>query len=404
MRQLLTVILTVVLAAGVAGSAVSGTMAGFFDTEVSTDNEMHAGTRVLVLSGGPITVDHAVPSKWHSEEYVLMNVGTLNAVATVHVLNALSQEAGTVNGKVYWGDPIFDYLAAVGDEPVGPNVASSESELVSEEGGQVGQITVAGLGVDAGDDDSPAADMVMSKHIDVKMWFDKNDNGIFEEFADPELNELIVQDKLYNLVCHVIELGVIPGGQSAEGKGAGWKMWFEYTLGDGTLGSPVEVSLMVGQFWPMGRVRVWNDGDYIYVEYDTSDSGWAMATTHVNVDEGPPPKLAPGQFTSVHDSVPPPGTYDIHQIELLPEWKANGMVTVMAHAEGTDGETGWGGGQTRRFKLELHIQQIEDTLWPRDYDGDGDIDDDDAQKRWWPTNALQGDKCTFELMFDLNKP
>jgi len=160
----------------------------------------------------------------------------------------------------------------------------------------------------------------------------------------------------------------------------------------------------VSQFWPMGRVRVWDDGVYIYVEYETSESGWEMATTHVNVDLGPPPKLAPGQFTSVHDWVPPPGFYDIHPIELLDEWKANGEVTVMAHAEGTDGETGWGGGETRRFKLELHIQQIEDALWPRDYDGDGDKDDDDAQKRWWPTNALQGDRCTFELMFDLNKP
>jgi len=252
MRQLLTVILTVVLAAGVAGSAVSGTMAGFFDTEVSTDNEMHAGTRVLVLSGGPITVDHAMPSKWHSEEYVLMNVGTLDAVATVHVLNALSQEAGTVNGKVYYG-ATDSYEPG---SPVGPGVASSEPELVSEEGGQVGQIMVAELGVDAGDDAGPP-DMVMSKHIDVKMWFDKNDNGIFEEFTDPDLNELIVHDKLYNLVCQVIELGVIPGGQSDEnGKGAGWKMWFEYTLGDGTPGSPVEVSLTVSQFWPMGRVRV----------------------------------------------------------------------------------------------------------------------------------------------------
>jgi len=392
MRQLLTVIMAVVLVAGVAGSAVSGTMAGFFDTEVSTDNEMRAGTRILELSGDPITVEHAKPSNWYSEEYVLMNVGTLNAVATVHVLSALSQEAGTVNGKVYWGAPIFDYLAAVGDEPVGPNVASSEAELVAEEGGQVGQIMVTGLGMDSGDDSGPA-DMVMSKHIDVKMWFDKNDNGIFEEFADPELDELIVEDKLYNLVCNVIELGVIPGGQSDEnGKGAGWKMWFEYTLGDGTLGSPVEVSLTVGQFWPMGRVRVWDDGDYIYVAYDTSDSGWEMATTHVNVDLGPPPKLAPGQFTSVHDSVPPPGTYDIHQIELLPEWKVNGMVTVMAHAEGTDGETGWGGGQTRRFKLELHMQQIEAPGWP------------DPQTKWWPTDALQGDRCTFDMLFDLDKP
>jgi hypothetical protein len=36
-----------------------------------------------------------------------------------------------------------------------------------------------------------------------------------------------------------------------------------------------------------------------------------------------------------------------------------------------------------------------------DYDGDGDIDDDDAQKAGWPTNALQGDKATWAMLFEL---
>jgi hypothetical protein len=36
-----------------------------------------------------------------------------------------------------------------------------------------------------------------------------------------------------------------------------------------------------------------------------------------------------------------------------------------------------------------------------DYDGDGDIDADDAQKAGWPTNALQGDKATWSMLFEL---
>jgi len=51
--------------------------------------------------------------------------------------------------------------------------------------------------------------------------------------------------------------------------------------------------------------------------------------------------------------------------------------------------------------FDVHLQQITDPLYPRDYDLDGDIDDDDAQKRWWPTNALQGDYATWDMLFEM---
>lgn len=67
--------------------------------------------------------------------------------------------------------------------------------------------------------------------------------------------------------------------------------------------------------------------------------------------------------------------------------------------------------------LTVHMQQITDSDWTATYDGstqtwlpqdeavdydlDGDKDDDDAQKRFWPTNALQGDKVTWAMMFEL---
>ena len=67
--------------------------------------------------------------------------------------------------------------------------------------------------------------------------------------------------------------------------------------------------------------------------------------------------------------------------------------------------------------IDVVIQQIyaeewydaQDRLWGStgstavgvDYDGDGDIDNDDFQKAGWPTNALQGDKATWDMLFEL---
>ena len=67
--------------------------------------------------------------------------------------------------------------------------------------------------------------------------------------------------------------------------------------------------------------------------------------------------------------------------------------------------------------IDVHLQQIyaeewyddQDRLWGStgstavgvDYDGDGDIDNDDFQKAGWPTNALQGDKASWAMLFEL---
>ena len=67
--------------------------------------------------------------------------------------------------------------------------------------------------------------------------------------------------------------------------------------------------------------------------------------------------------------------------------------------------------------IDVHLQQIyaeewydaQDRIWGSanstavgvDYDGDGDTDDDDFQKAGWPTNALQGDKATWAMLFEL---
>lgn len=67
--------------------------------------------------------------------------------------------------------------------------------------------------------------------------------------------------------------------------------------------------------------------------------------------------------------------------------------------------------------IDVHIQQIYAEEWYDgtgvrwdqtgstavgvDYDGDGDVDDDDFQKACWPTSALQGDKVTWDMLFEL---
>ena len=40
-------------------------------------------------------------------------------------------------------------------------------------------------------------------------------------------------------------------------------------------------------------------------------------------------------------------------------------------------------------RVSVHLQQIECPNWP------------DKQTKWWPTNALQGDKATWDMLFEL---
>jgi len=421
MNRFASVILAVVLVCAVGGSMAKGTMAGFLDTEVSTENWMCAGTRILDLSGGPIVVTHAVPSNWYSEEFKLMNSGTLEGLAVLHIPDEDDPdgmwdgvkciEAGTklhnddeyvYNGTASVGGGIPDgYKVQAGVEPVGAGVASSEPELVAEEGGQVGQITVVGLGTDAGADDGPLG-WLMSQHVDVKIWFDENGDGVFD---DPD--ELIAHGKLADIACTPIELGVIPPSESfttVKGKGGGWGSYFTHHVDTAI----TEIPLIAGKVATAGYVTVWNDADYLYVKYDTAGSGWTITETHVYAGTDPPEKLAPGQFPYKHDPIDPPATYDLYKIPLS-EIGAGECddVYIAAHAVvvSPDGkeETGWAKGEIRKLKIELHLQQVEDPLYPRDYDLDGDVDDDDAQKRWWPTNAFQGDQCIFDMVFNFEQ-
>jgi len=431
----------------------------------------------------------------------------------VHILEESLRcvEAGTKHGEVWDGE------AYVTGTPIGGGVATSEPELGAEEGGQVGQITVAPLGVDSGDDTGPP-DWIMSKHLDIKIWFDKNGDGDFDDEG-----ELIVYDKLFDVACNLYDLGVVPpasasasrseyeeckeckggvtwlelryngedtatievkskkkksavlfsgtvnpydtfkifgaekggklgteigiwvdgklatkihtscsqpigpgliqgdfeviAGESLKGgllcpitgsgknkdknnNGGGWGSCFKCSIG-----SPqnMEMALMAGQNILVGTVSVWTDDGCLWVKFDTTMSNWEMKETHVYVGADPPSKMAPGKFPYKHNPVNPP-TEDLYQIPLC--WEEGEEVYIATHAEGTDGETAWSRGDGRKMKIELHLQQVEDPAWAAggvDYDRDGDIDADDEQKKWWPTNVFQGDKCTFDMELNFKR-
>jgi hypothetical protein len=423
MKQFLSAILAVVLVGAVGGTLVSGTWASFVDTEVSTGNYMCAGTRVLDLSGGPIAIRHGMPSHHYSEEFTLINSGTLDGEVILHIpaeddpngewQGIISEEAGSLNGVVYNG---VEYVVG---SAVGGGTASSESELVAEEDGLVGQLPVDGLGVDAGGDDGPSA-WLMSKHIDLVVWFDENGDG---DFDDP--GELILGDptgvnpvKLADIACEEILLGVIPASSITAERGNGWGSYFEYQNGV----EAVKVPLIAGQDWLVGYVWVWIDGDYLHVEFDTTGSAWGMAETHLYVSTSAPTKLAPGKFPYKQENLGGAltDTYTIPLDEINGGIDPGDPIYIAAHATGSDDEeTAWGQGISRKFKIELHLQQITDPAWTAtynpiaqtwepaegmvDYDQDGDKDDDDAQKRFWPTDIFQGDKCTFDMVFTLRK-
>lgn len=352
MKQFLSVILAVVLVAAVGGSAVSGTVAGFFDTEVSAENYMCAGTVNLELSGGLLNVTAATPSEWYSEEHVLINTGTLDATASVHLKNLVEAE----------------------DAP-GVGVATSEPELVAEEGGWLGQQWIDGLGTDIAN---------IADFIDVKLWYDSDDDGVFE---------LVAEGKLRDLICIEYILGVIPGNPKVNNiQGGGWGSYFEYTIG----ASELKVPLMMGQNTGVGTVSVSTDNGYLKVNYDTTASGWEMAETAVYVGNDPPEKMAPGRFPYKHEGLGGV-TEDLYQIPLA--W--NGTVYIAAHAAGTDNETGWAKGVVRKFMIEVHFPDIpEGDLGYNYFD---ETDPEVQEKCWdhWPTNAYQGDKATFDTEFYL---
>jgi hypothetical protein len=58
---------------------------------------------------------------------------------------------------------------------------------------------------------------------------------------------------------------------------------------------PCQTDLIAGQTWVAGAVIVYDDGEYLYVTFETSGD-WFLEGTHLYVDTYIPKKIAPGQF------------------------------------------------------------------------------------------------------------
>ena len=151
------VFLSVVVVATLVAAGVGGTFAGFVDTEISEGNFIQAGISDLLVNGkndpvGPkIRFVHAAPCKSIDFWIDLYNWGECQfGDVFMHFKDIVSEEAGTkthlgaeyvYDGVATVGGGIPDgYRIAVGAEPVGAGVWSSEPEKISEVGdGMVAQ-------------------------------------------------------------------------------------------------------------------------------------------------------------------------------------------------------------------------------------------------------------------------
>ena len=60
--------------------------------------------------------------------------------------------------------------------------------------------------------------------------------------------------------------------------------------------SPYVADLLAGQTEDVGDVKVWNDGNNLYVTYNITELDWVITETHLYAGKNVPPTTAPGQF------------------------------------------------------------------------------------------------------------
>jgi len=285
------ILLSVAVVASLIASGVGGTFAGFIDTEVSENNFVQAGISDLLVNGvnnpgAKIEYVHAAPCKSVDFWVDLYNRGECQGgTAYLHFKDVESIEAGAKEGRVWNGT---DYVLG---SPVGAGVASSEPELMAEEGnGLIGQLYIG---------------------------------------TDP-----------------AVEPGL---------------MGVDYATGVAAhTGVTVEVPLVGAAGNILGNPDTNNDG---FVD-PTEVTAWVAAG---------------------------------NRWVAIPSLCGK-LIDIACHKD----VLGFLRTQEKTYvHIDLHVQQIADPLYPRDYDLDGDIDADDAQKMYWPTNALQGDMATWSMLFEL---
>jgi hypothetical protein len=91
------------------------------------------------------------------------------------------------------------------------------------------------------------------------------------------------------------------------------------------------------------------------------------------------------------------------------DWVTNGnrwvtitsLTGILWNIKGNNDVLGFLVTQTKTFiHIDVRLNQLSATM--RDYDGDGTVGDaDDVMLNYWPTNALQGDRAEWTMMFTL---
>jgi len=309
-----SIVLSVIVVATLVSAGIGSTFAGFVDTEVSEGNYVQAGISDLLVNGknDPIgyklRFDHATPGKSTDFFIDLYNWGKCQGGNVyMHFKDVESTEDGqkTHNGINYVYDGVapspapdvpVGYRAAVGSEPQGAGVWSSEPEKISEVGdGYIAQYYIA--------DDDP--------------------NLLGEDYAS----------------CVSAHLDVV--------------------------------------------VEVCDDGaDGILDNADDNGDGQISSAERAAHNWVTIPSLT-GKLSAI----------ECHK-NLL------GFLVTQTY--------GW-------IHVDVTVEQLlasewidaDGNIWPQgaavgiDYDGDGNIDADDFQYAWWPTNALQGDKAEWAMLFEL---
>ena len=155
------VFLSVVVVATLISAGVGGTLAGFVDTEESTDNMIQAGMLDLLVNGKndpdighKIYMSHIIPCISQDFWIDLYSWSECQgAYAYMQFKNVLSVEDGAkehgdasyvYDGTTILGGDVPDgYKVQAAPEPVGAGVASTEPELIAEEGGgEFGQVVI----------------------------------------------------------------------------------------------------------------------------------------------------------------------------------------------------------------------------------------------------------------------
>jgi hypothetical protein len=164
---------------------------------------------------------------------------------------------------------------------------------------------------------------------------------------------------------------------------------------------PLVVNLLAGQTEDIGDIKVWNDGEYLYVQF-LSDSCMIETHLHVATDLNNIPQTKkfnpiPGQFdySTFHGC-----SKDYTYMLPLGDWGIDTPLFIAAHASlgAEETMTFYGDGDTEKTKVTAG--NVPDAIYPYpavDAWEAFDDPDDTVQSFWDQELVLEGSSFTFSL-------